>query len=275
MSANQNLRLSKEGYDLVKAFESCLQRTPDGKYKPYYCPAGVLTIGWGHTNHHGRKFDRSARWTRQECDDALEEDIAGFEQAVKRRVKQPLKQYQFDALVSFTYNCGEGNLAKSNLLRKVNAGNFDGAAREFAKWNRGGGRVLAGLMRRRASEALMFQGFADKNFDGRSDGRLRTWKEHEEDLMPQAVDAPKPEKGIGSSKIGNTAIAVGAAGAAGAAEQAANQLDKLEQAGHAASAFTWVADLAVNPWFLLAVAVVAGAAFIWWDRRRKLQEEGV
>lgn len=272
--SNHNLHLSKAGIKLVQHYESCLKRMPDGRYKPYYCPAGVLTIGWGHTNHHGRKFDTSARWTRAECDDEFESDMELFERAVKKLVKVPLKQHQFDALVSFAYNCGEGALQRSTLLKKVNRGDFEGAAREFHKYNRGDGRVMSGLVRRRASESLMFQGLADKNFDGRADGRLAGFDD-EPEPMPQRVDEPKPAKGMGSSKIGNTALTVGAAGAAAAAEQATDQLDKLEQAGNVASAFSWVADLATDPWFLVAVVVVVGAAFIWYDRRRKLQEEGV
>jgi lysozyme len=273
--SNHNLHLSKDGIKLVQHYESCLKRTPDGRYKPYYCPAGVLTIGWGHTNHHGRKFTMADRWTRAECDEEFESDMELFERAVKRLVKVPLKQHQFDALVSFAYNCGEGALQRSTLLKKVNRKDFEGAAREFHKYNRGDGRVMSGLVRRRASESLMFQGFADKNFDGRADGRLRTFDNDEADLMPQAVDEPKPEKTMAQSKIGNAAAVVGTAGAAAAAEQATEQLDKLEQAGNVVSAWSWVADVATNPWFLVAVVIVIGAAYIWYDRRRKLREEGV
>ena len=83
-----------------------------------------------------------SRWTQKECDDVFMEDMQGFEKAVRRLVKVELEPWQFDALVSFTYNCGEGNLQKSTLLRKVNAGDFRGAALEFHKWNRGGGSPL-------------------------------------------------------------------------------------------------------------------------------------
>lgn len=150
------MRISPRGIKLVQEFEGCLKRQPDGTYAPYICPAGVLTIGWGHTNHHGRKFDRSARWTQAECDAELASDLRGFERAVESRVKVPLTQSMFDALVSFTYNCGEGNLAKSTLLRKLNAHDYIGAANQFAAWNKGGGRVLAGLTRRRAAERTLF-----------------------------------------------------------------------------------------------------------------------
>jgi lysozyme len=161
-------KLSPRGAALVKAFECCHKR--DGNvYKPYLCPAGVLTIGWGHTNHHGRPFDKTASWTQQECDDAFAEDMDGFEQQVTALVKVPLKQHQFDALVSFAYNVGVGNLRSSTLLRKLNAGDYDGAALEFHRWNRSNGKVLPGLVRRRAAEALLFQAIADLDFDGKPD----------------------------------------------------------------------------------------------------------
>jgi lysozyme len=180
---NEDRKLTKAGANLIQHFEGCLQ-PHEGKYKAYKCPANVLTIGHGHTNHHGRKFDAATRWTREECDQAFLEDMEGFERAVRRLVTVPLTAWQFDSLTSFCYNCGEGNLAKSTLLKKVNASDFAGAAKEFAKWNKGGGKVLPGLTRRRASEALLFQNIPDENYDGKADPKPPV---HE---MPQAVDDP-------------------------------------------------------------------------------------
>jgi GH24 family phage-related lysozyme (muramidase) len=76
---------------------------------------------------------------------------------VEALVETPLTDNQFGALVSFTFNLGRGNLAKSTLLRKLNGGDYDGAAIEFNKWNKAGGKVLAGLVARRAAEAELFQ----------------------------------------------------------------------------------------------------------------------
>jgi lysozyme len=183
---NEGRSLTPAGANLIKHFESCLQKRGE-LYHPYHCPAGVLTIGWGHTNHHGRKFDDDSRWTMAECNQAFLEDMGGFERDVRKAVTVPLEPYQFDALVSFTYNVGSGNLNKSTLLKKVNAGDFEGAAKEFAKWNKGGGKVLAGLTRRRASESLLFQNIPDENYDGKPDKVIKPL-----DLgnMPQQVDAP-------------------------------------------------------------------------------------
>lgn len=189
---NENRSLTPAGANLIKHFEGCLKRVAPGQFMAYKCPAGVLTIGHGHTNHHGRKFGSGDIWSQAECDAEFLSDMKGFEAAVKRLVKVPLTEHQYDALVSFAYNCGEGNLGKSTLLKKVNRGDFDGAAEEFAKWNKGGGRVLPGLTRRRASEALLFQNIPDENYDGKPDKVVKPLGED----MAQAVDAP-PEEGEG------------------------------------------------------------------------------
>lgn len=181
---NEDRKLTDRGAKLIQHFEGCLKR--DGEmFKPYHCPANVLTIGWGHTNHHGRHFDASTRWTARECHEAFLDDMAGFEKAVRRLVKVPLTDHQYDALVSFCYNCGEGNLAKSTLLKRVNAGDHSGAAAEFHRWNKGGGKVLPGLTRRRASESLLYQGIPDENYDGKADLKATPYP------MAQRVDTPE------------------------------------------------------------------------------------
>jgi lysozyme len=187
---NDDRKLTAAGANLIKHFEGCL-KPHEGKFKAYKCPAGDLTIGHGHTNHHGRKFNSGDVWSQVECDAEFLSDMAGFEAAVRRLVKVPLEPWQYDALVSFAYNCGEGNLGKSTLLKKVNANDFAGAAKEFAKWNKGGGKVLAGLTRRRASEALLFQNIPDENYDGKPDKVVKPMGEE----MPQAVDAPEDDAG--------------------------------------------------------------------------------
>ena len=181
---NEDRKLTQAGANLIHHFEGCLKKEGD-KYKAYTCPAGVLTIGHGHTNHHGRQFNATTRWTREECDRAFAEDMEGFEKAVRRLVRVPLTAHQFDSLTSFCYNCGEGNLAKSTLLKKVNAGDHAGAAKEFARWNKGGGKVLPGLTRRRASEALLYQGIPDLDYDGKADPKPP------KEPMPQIVDNPE------------------------------------------------------------------------------------
>lgn len=140
------MQISKAGLDLIKQFE--------GLYlKAYRCPAGVPTIGYGHTA--GVAMGQTI--TQQQADDYLRRDVRQFERAVSRLVTVPLTQGQFDALVSFAFNLGDGALAQSTMLRLLNAGDYTGAAAQFDRWNKAGGRVLPGLVRRRAAERALFE----------------------------------------------------------------------------------------------------------------------
>lgn len=151
-------RISPTGLAIVKAFESCLSPVPGrpGFFKPYVDPVGVLTIGWGHTNHHEPKFTSASVWSQKQCDDALAGVMATFEAHVSKLAKVSLTQYEFDALVSWSYNTGGPSTA--TLWRKLNAGDKASVPSELAKWNRGGGKVLNGLTRRRKSEGELFAG---------------------------------------------------------------------------------------------------------------------
>jgi lysozyme len=127
----------------------------------YRDAAGVWTIGYGHTAAAGPPVPAAGMSvTAAEADAILGRDLARFEAAVTRLVTVPLSPQQFDALVSFAFNVGEGALARSTLLKKLNAGDVRGAAAEFGRWNKAGGRVLTGLTRRRAEERAMFEGGA-------------------------------------------------------------------------------------------------------------------
>lgn len=142
------MKTSQKGIDLIKRFEG---------FSPtaYLCPAGVWTIGYGHTAgvSEGDSVDEDT------AEDFLREDLADAEGAVGKYVKVPLKQWQFDALVSFAFNLGAGNLYSSTLLKKVNRNPDDPAIRqEFGKWVHAGGRVLPGLVERRKAEADMYFG---------------------------------------------------------------------------------------------------------------------
>lgn len=158
----QTPTMSAPGLELVKAFENCMAavKTRPGFFKPYVDAVGVLTIGWGHTNHHLPRFDGKTIWSQAECDAALAGDMVTFERHVMAQAKVPLKQYEFDALVSWAFNTG--GPATATLWKKLNAGNRASIPAELAKWNRGGGKVLAGLTRRRKAEGLMFVGNVDE-----------------------------------------------------------------------------------------------------------------
>ncbi|WP_435170859.1 lysozyme [Falsirhodobacter sp. 1013] len=117
----------------------------------------IPTIGVGHTSAAGEpKVTRGMTITAEEAEAILQRDLAQFERAVTAAVTVPLTGNQFAALVSFTFNLGAGNLRSSTLLRKLNAGDYSGAAEEFPRWNRSNGSVLSGLARRRAAEQELF-----------------------------------------------------------------------------------------------------------------------
>jgi len=151
-------RIGPAGLELIRAFEACMKALPGGKglFTTYTDSAGVLTIGWGHTNHHLPRFSSGAVWSRAECDAALAGDMMTFERHVRDLCHVRLAQHEFDALVSWSFNTG--GPARATLWTKLNAGQKSTVPRELAKWNRAGGRVLAGLTRRRKAEGLMFAG---------------------------------------------------------------------------------------------------------------------
>ena len=141
------MKTSQDGIELIKRFEGF---SP----VPYLCPAGILTLGYGSTMN----VKPTDQISKEDAEDLLEMELARYESAVESLITQELKQHQFDALVSFCYNLGEGNLSKSTLRKKINAGKFDEASMEFLRWNKAGGKVLEGLTRRRQAEADMFNG---------------------------------------------------------------------------------------------------------------------
>lgn len=147
--------INKATIDLITEFEGFV-----GKWYPD--PAHgwkVPTCCYGHTDVAGEPKYAATKdklFTLAEGREILARDLAPVERTVRSYVKVPLNDNQLGALVSFTFNLGGGNFAKSTLLKKINAKDFAGAAKEFGRWNRAGGKVLAGLTRRRAAEAKLF-----------------------------------------------------------------------------------------------------------------------
>lgn len=154
-------KTGKAGIDLMHQFEGCEKRRPDGKVQAYLCPAGVWTIGWGSTGadpFNGGRIRNGTVWTQEQCDQHFANHLATFEAAVRAGIgSSPTSQAQFDAMASLTYNIGPAGFARSTVLRKHKAGDFDGAARAFLMWNKGGGKVLKGLTRRREAEAALYR----------------------------------------------------------------------------------------------------------------------
>ncbi|HDT4040805.1 TPA: lysozyme [Enterobacter kobei] len=144
------MQTSDKGIALIKQFEGC-------KLTAYQDSVGVWTIGYGWTQPVDGKPIRAGMTIKQEtAERLLKTGLVSYESDVSRLVKVGLTQGKFDALVSFTYNLGARSLSTSTLLRKLNAGDYAGAADEFLRWNKAGGKVLNGLTRRREAERSLF-----------------------------------------------------------------------------------------------------------------------
>jgi lysozyme len=137
-------RISRTGLRLIQEFEGC-------HLAAYYCPSGILTIGYGHTGpdvYEDRVIDQ------RKAEELLNQDLERFEDAVKGMIKVPLTQGEFDALVSFTFNVGEGALQNSTLRHRLNRGDDKNLvfAQELPRWVNGATGPLEGLVRRRNAE---------------------------------------------------------------------------------------------------------------------------
>ena len=139
--------ISEEGIALIKKFEGC-------ELEAYQDSVGVWTIGYGHT----KGVEKGMTITKEQADTMLQEELAEYEGYINDMVTSNLGQCEFDALVAWVYNLGPTNLKNSTLLKEVNAGNYQAVPQEIKRWNKAGGEVLKGLMRRREAEALLFQG---------------------------------------------------------------------------------------------------------------------
>jgi GH24 family phage-related lysozyme (muramidase) len=153
--------IGADGIALIKRFEGCARLRTDGLVEAYPDPgtgAAPWTIGWGATGRddvNGGRIGPDTVWTQDQCDKRLARDLARYAADVAHAIGDaPTTQVQFDALVSFHYNTGA--IARASLTRKHIAGDVEGAVREFARWNRAGGRVLKGLVRRREAEAALY-----------------------------------------------------------------------------------------------------------------------
>jgi lysozyme len=140
-----------KGIPIIRKFEGL-------KLKAYLCPAGVWTIGYGNTFYeNGSKVQEGEKITLDRADKLLFFVVQKFEAEVKKLVKSTINDNQLGALTSFAFNVGAGNLAKSTLLKKVNANPNDATIRdEFMRWTKAGGKVLNGLVTRRKAEADLY-----------------------------------------------------------------------------------------------------------------------
>jgi lysozyme len=167
----QEVKLSKAGEDLMHRYEGF-------RSKPYLCPAHIWTIGYGHVlyqdqirlpvirkegyagqirNEYPLKPEDNRVWTKNEIDKLFRDDVALFERGVLRLVPGVSgRQGSFDALVSFAFNAGLGNLQRSQIRMRANRDDWEGAADALMDWTKGGGKVLPGLVKRRQAERSLF-----------------------------------------------------------------------------------------------------------------------
>ena len=166
------MKLSKAGADLMHRFEGC-------RSKPYLCPANIWTIGYGHVLYQGQinlpmvrkegyagvirsehplQSEDNRAWTKEEINSLFASDVQNFERGVLRLVPGCAgHQGRFDALVSFSFNVGLGNLQRSTIRMKHNRGDFEGAAESFMAWTKAGGKELPGLVKRRKHERALYE----------------------------------------------------------------------------------------------------------------------
>ena len=141
------MNTSAEGIALIKKFEGC-------ELEAYQCSAGVWTIGYGHT----KDVEEGDTISKDQAEEMLVEELHEYENYVNEYVNVALSQNQFDALVSWVYNLGPANLKSSTMLKVLNEGKYEDVPYQMKRWNKAGGKVLDGLVRRREAEALLYQG---------------------------------------------------------------------------------------------------------------------
>jgi len=238
------MKMSQSGYDLVKEFEGL-------RLKAYIDPVGILTIGYGHTSAAGIPIVKpDLVITKDKAEEVLARDIEQYEEGVRKYVKVDLTQGQFDALVDFAYNAGVGALAKSTLLKRVNAEKFDEVPAEFMKWTKGGGKELPGLVRRRRAEVKLWRG-------------LDTEKPVPVDEARAEPDQPKASKSITQSREANAAVVAGGLGTVAVVREV---MPMVKEGG----------DLlgSLSPTILILFFIIAAAGAVWYFRKQRLDEEG-
>ena len=151
------MNISQEGLSLIKKFEGC-PTDNDGNAVSYRCAANKATIGYGSLKYKGKPVEDGMKITMQEAEDLLLHEMNEYEGYINDMVKVELNQNQFDALVSWVFNLGPSNLSSSTLLTRINNKDWKDVPNQIKRWNKAGGQVRQGLVRRREAEALLFQG---------------------------------------------------------------------------------------------------------------------
>ncbi|NRB13119.1 MAG: lysozyme [Rhizobiales bacterium] len=244
------MQISDSGLKIIKKHEGL-------KLQAYKCPAGIWTIGYGHT-HQVSKGDVIDGDMATEY---LKKDVRHAQETIRRLVTVSLEQHRFDALVSFIFNVGAGNFSSSTLLKMMNKGNFEGAEDQFKRWNKarvkGKLTPLRGLTRRRGDEANLFGN-------------------HELDDMPQFVAAPAVKTKL-KSKTNLAAVTGGVGVLASQADAIGGMMDKVKEISDKGGDFVDKFGAVLNSsWFpFIAIGVVIVLGYIIFERNKKVDEYGL
>ena len=275
---NNSRKISADGRAFIEKWEECVLYVYDDKIRKRHINGvlqypewdgsevvGTLTIGYGHTDAAGYpKIKQGLKITKEQADEILGDDLSPCEADVRRLVKVALGQHQFDALVSFDFNCGAGNLAK--LVVKLNQGNYDDIPRHLMQFVSSKGERMQGLVNRRNGEATLWNTPDDPD-----------------EAAVQEVFSPKgdendPPKSIAESKTGNSAIALGGGSAVigisainDAAEPIKQAVSNVKELG----IWDFIVAASHKPFFWMALIGILLAAFVYWDRYRKLTQDHV
>lgn len=230
------MKISESGISLIKQYEGFSS-------KAYRCPAGVISIGFGHT---APELTMKDTITRAKAEEVLKSDLKWAQAVVNDNVKVDLTQPQFDALCSLVYNIGQNSFEKSTLLKVLNKGDYESVPAQFSRWNKAGGKVIPGLVRRRQAESEL-------------------WLQSSDVLpaMAQVVDVPDDKPLVKSRTMANASVAgvVGTAVAVTPAIEPAGQVIEIVQ--HNTQGFMIAIGVAL-------VAFAAIAIYLRWDDKRKM-----
>lgn len=235
------MELTPEGLELIKDYEGL-------RTKAYKCPAGVWTIGYGHTSAAGApEVKAGMEINKIEAENLLMRDLRSYEKAVKDAVKVDLSPSQYSALVSFCFNVGPAAFRKSSVLTAVNQKRFDLVPSRLALWNKGNGKVLPGLVKRRSAEGDLFM----RPVIG-------------PDVEPSTKVTPTRGKPVLASTTNMAAAGMAVAGVTSTLAQVTGDLNTVKD------------NIGPNTFFLiLGGIIVIGAVYIIYERFLKSKNEGV
>lgn len=234
------MRTSPTGVKLICEFEGF-------RAKAYLCPAGVWTIGFGFTED----VKEGDFITRSDAQLRMGHELVKYERGVMMACKAQVNQNMFDALVSFAFNVGVAGMTSSSVVKALNRGDTQAAARAFSLWNKAGGKVFAGLTRRRAAEAALFLAPVPDDVSDPVEGAVLP--------MPQAVD---PETPMTASPINRAGLIAGGTATAATVSEVVNSVGYIKRG---------VADLETWAVPLLLIVTIAAVGYIVvqrWNQRK-------